>query len=108
MPTTNVGLVTSSVTPSARSAPRTNVVLPAPRSPETSTTSPGRSCAARSAPARSVPAGPSVSLGALTHAEAQGDAAGQQHGADGQDGAGIEPGARQLGRLAARLRGRPG
>ena len=33
------------VTPSARAAPRTNVVLPAPSSPETSTTSPGRSAA---------------------------------------------------------------
>ena len=32
-------------TPSARSAPRTKVVLPAPSSPETSTTSPGRSVA---------------------------------------------------------------
>ena len=36
-----VGLVTGCVTPSARQAPRTNVVLPAPSSPETVTTSPG-------------------------------------------------------------------
>ena len=36
----NVGLVTGSLTPSARAAPRTSVVLPAPSSPRTSTTSP--------------------------------------------------------------------
>ena len=36
----NVGLVTGEVTPSARQAPRTNVVLPEPSSPETLTTSP--------------------------------------------------------------------
>ena len=42
-PTTNVGDVTGPSTPRLRSAPRTNVVLPAPSSPETSTTSPGRS-----------------------------------------------------------------
>src|SRR5688500_17911352 len=95
-PTTNVGLVTASVPPSARSAPRTNVVLPAPRAPETSTTSPGRSWAARPAPARSVPAGPSVSLGALTHAHAQGDTAGQQDGPERQHGARVESGTRQL------------
>ena len=35
-----VGLVTGSVTPSARAAPRTSVVLPEPSSPRTSTTSP--------------------------------------------------------------------
>ena len=36
----NVGLVTGSLTPSARAAPRTSVVLPEPSSPRTSTTSP--------------------------------------------------------------------
>jgi hypothetical protein len=46
LPTTNVGLVIGPLAPSARSAPRTNVVLPAPSSPETSTTSPGRSALA--------------------------------------------------------------
>src|SRR4051794_20207313 len=50
----NVGLVTFAVTPSARQAPRTNVVFPAPSSPLTSTTSPGSSVAARRAPAASV------------------------------------------------------
>src|SRR3954452_14058608 len=50
----NVGLVTFAVTPRARAAPRTNVVLPAPSSPLTSTTSPGSSSAASRAPAASV------------------------------------------------------
>ena len=38
----NVGLVTGSSIPSDRQAPRTSVVLPAPSSPRTRTTSPGR------------------------------------------------------------------
>ena len=50
----NVGLVTGAVTPSARLAPRTNVVLPEPSSPETVTTSPGTRRTARSAAIRSV------------------------------------------------------
>src|SRR3954454_17792227 len=61
-PIVNVGLVTGSVTPSARQAPRTNVVLPLPSSPVTSTTSPGRSRAASSAPAASVSSGRVVSM----------------------------------------------
>ena len=40
-PIVKVGLVTGPSTPSARHAPRTNVVLPLPSSPLTSTTSPG-------------------------------------------------------------------
>ena len=52
-----VGLVTGPWTPSARQAPRTNVVLPEPSSPETVTTSPGRSSAASSAAMRSVSSG---------------------------------------------------
>src|ERR1019366_2835277 len=52
----NVGLVTGPATPSARHAPRTSVVLPAPSSPATSTTSPGDSVVASSAPAASVSA----------------------------------------------------
>src|SRR4051794_8830944 len=52
-----VGLVTFAVTPSARHAPRTNVVLPAPRSPLTSTTSPASRSAASLAPAASVCSG---------------------------------------------------
>ena len=52
-----VGLVTGSVTPSARHAPRTNVVLPQPSSPETVTTSPGRSSRASAAATASVSSG---------------------------------------------------
>ncbi len=40
--------------PATRQAPRTNVVLPAPRSPSTSTTSPATSSAASPAPSASV------------------------------------------------------
>ena len=53
-PIVKVGLVTGPSRPSARQAPRTNVVLPLPSSPLTSTTSPGRSRRASSAPAASV------------------------------------------------------
>src|SRR5215203_3645767 len=49
-----VGEVTGSSTPSARQAPRTRVVLPAPRSPQTTTTAPGSSPAAIRAPNASV------------------------------------------------------
>ena len=42
-----VGLVTAPVTPSARAAPRTNAVLPAPSSPRTNTTAAERQVAAR-------------------------------------------------------------
>ena len=48
----NVGLVTAPATPSARAAPRTNAVLPAPSSPSTYTTAPcGRSRASAAASA---------------------------------------------------------
>ncbi len=47
-PMVKVGLVTCPSTPSARHAPRTNVVLPEPSSPETVTTSPGSRSAASS------------------------------------------------------------
>ena len=50
-------LVTGAVTPRARAAPRTNVVLPAPSSPATVTTSPGWSRSAMRAAMRSVSAG---------------------------------------------------
>src|SRR5438445_11095634 len=53
----NVGLVTGRSTPSARHAPRTKVVLPAPSSPETVTTSPGRRSAASPAANASVSSG---------------------------------------------------
>ena len=52
-----VGLVTGTVTPSARHAPRTNVVLPLPSSPETVTTSPACSSGASAAATASVSAG---------------------------------------------------
>src|SRR4051794_37168709 len=56
-PIVKVGEVTGSPTPSARAAPRISVVLPAPRSPLTSTTSPGPSSAASRSPRASVSAG---------------------------------------------------
>ena len=49
------------VTPSARQAPRISVVLPAPTSPLTTTTSPGSSRTASSAPSASVSAAEAVS-----------------------------------------------
>src|SRR3954453_11371561 len=55
-PIVNVGEVTGCFTPSARHAPRISVVLPAPSSPLTSTTSPGRSSGATRAPTSSVSA----------------------------------------------------
>src|SRR5262245_51557743 len=58
------------VTPRLRNAPRTNVVFPAPRSPETSTTSPGFRRAASSAPTASVASGPLVSTEPGTKREA--------------------------------------
>src|SRR6476646_7348726 len=97
----NVGLVTGPATPSARSAPRTNVVLPAPRSPETSTTSPGRSDAARA----SVSAGEAVSVAAIGGATAQRQPEGDERHAGQRDGDDVEAGARQL-RRAGRVGGR--
>src|SRR5918994_6104459 len=103
MPTTNVGLVTGPVTPSSRSAPRTNVVLPAPSSPETSTTSPGDRVAASSAPARSVASALEV------RTAAQGDAGREEHAAGERDPARVDARARELlGRGRGRLRGRLG
>src|SRR3954452_19848390 len=55
-----VGLVTGAVTPSARAAPRTNVVFPAPNSPSTSTTSPETRRWTSAAPTPSVSSGPVV------------------------------------------------
>src|SRR5690349_23198872 len=56
----NVGLDTGSRTPSARAAPRTNVVFPVPSSPETVTTSPARNRAASRAASASVSSGDPV------------------------------------------------
>src|SRR4051812_12749368 len=92
----NVGLVTGTSTPSARHAPRTNVVLPAPRSPETRTTSPGSSVAARSAASASVSGAEAVSaLAAGMRPAPEGEAAEQEHEADRGDREGVEAGARQ-------------
>src|SRR5690349_18255057 len=99
MPTTNVGLVTGPSTPRACSAPRTNVVLPAPSSPETSTTSPGRRVAASSAPARSV-------ASALVDRTAQGEARAQQRRAGERDQPGVGARIGQLAAAAARGGGR--
>src|SRR6476469_10279923 len=101
----NVGLVTGPATPSARSAPRTNVVFPAPRSPETSTTSPGRSDAARDAARASVSAGEAVSVAAIGGATAQRQPEGDERHAGQRDGDDVEAGARQL-RRAGRVGGR--
>ncbi len=65
-----VGLVTGTVTPSARAAPRTNVVFPDPSSPATVTRSPGRSSAATAAATRSVSSGEKVSTSTTDMAEA--------------------------------------
>src|SRR5689334_18064446 len=51
---TNVGLVAPLDTPSPRTSPCTNTVLPAPSSPVRATTSPARSVAANACPAASV------------------------------------------------------
>src|SRR3954451_16058381 len=82
--------------PSARHAPRTNVVLPAPRSPETRTTSPGCSVAARSAASASVSGAEAVSaLAAGMRPAPEGQAAEQEHEADRGDREDVEAGARQ-------------
>src|SRR3954469_364417 len=77
-PTTNVGEVTGPSTPSARSAPRTNVVFPAPSSPEISTTSPGARVAASRAPARSVSSGAAVSSVGAGNSNAEREAGAEQ------------------------------
>src|SRR3954467_6047330 len=93
-PMVNVGLVTGPSKPSARAAPRTNVVLPAPISPSSRTTSPGRSVAASAAPAASVAAALVVvelSSGALrgvAHAQAGADEH-EHHAGEHQD-AGVQ------------------
>src|SRR3954463_2457028 len=84
-------------TPRLCSAPRTNVVLPAPSSPDTSTTSPGLSSPASRAPARSVSSGPEVSSVRLTEAQAQGGAGAQQQDAGQPGHPGVDPGVGQRG-----------
>src|SRR3954452_7930593 len=84
----DVGLVAGGSAPRARHPRRTNVVLPAPRSPETRTTSPGCSVAARSAASASVsgaePVSSVVLLGAFGMERAAGGAAGQGRVTDGE------------------------
>src|SRR5581483_7302864 len=72
-PIVKMGLVTGTVTPSSLHAPRTSVVFPAPSSPATSTTSPGRSVAASRAPIASVSAGPAVSTWSTAAGVVSGD-----------------------------------
>src|SRR4030088_565985 len=80
-----VGLVTGSATPSALAAPRTRVVLPAPSSPRTSTTSPPASVEASSAPSDSVSADPEVStLRAATPRDSRACPCGARTGRRGQ------------------------
>src|SRR4051794_14679844 len=95
-------------TPRLCSAPRTNVVLPAPSSPDTSTTSPGLSSAASRAPARSVSSGPEVSSVRLTEAQAQGGAGAEQQDAGQPGDPGVAPGVGQLGARGRRGSGRGG
>src|SRR5256885_5492660 len=68
---TKVGLETIWLTPRPRARPRMKQVLPAPRSPTSATTLPGRSRAASVSPARSVSSGlalwSSVAGGILLH-----------------------------------------
>src|SRR5215208_6261121 len=92
----NVGLVTGTRTPSARHAPRTNVVLPAPSSPETSTTSPGCSAAASSAARASVSAAAAVSVSTLAagmRPAPQREAGEQERDAGGGEREDVEAGA---------------
>src|SRR6185436_11141411 len=94
----NVGLVTGTFTPSARHAPRTKVVLPAPRSPETRTTSPARSVRASPAATASVSAADAVSVTVLAvgmRPAPEGEAAEQEHEADRGDREHVEAGARK-------------
>src|SRR6478609_2769446 len=64
-----VGEVTGPSMPSARQAPRIRVVLPAPTSPLTTTTSPGSSRSASSAPSASVSAAELVVAGLAKEVE---------------------------------------
>src|SRR5689334_13413 len=108
-----VGLVTALRTPSARAAPRTNVVFPAPNSPATRTTSPGLSDAVSLAASASVSAGPVVSetlvrSGPAIGQPAQRKAGGEQQDAGGDEQADVEAGPRELlglGSLPTRCRG---
>src|SRR5215218_3866757 len=92
----NVGLVTGTPTPSARHAPRTNVVLPAPSSPEMSTTSPGCSPAASAAARASVSAAAAVSVSTLAagmRPAPQREAGEQERDAGGGEREDVEAGA---------------
>src|SRR5690348_16472185 len=96
----NVGLVTGSVTPSARQAAPTKVVLPEPISPRTRTMSPGRSLAASSCAAAAVSAGLELLIG---RAQAQAGTGQQQRQAGEDDQSRVAAG---VGQLAGGRRGR--
>src|SRR5881392_1276527 len=99
-----VGLVTGTATPSARAAPRTKVVLPAPSSPETRTTSPGRRLAASRAARASVSAADPVSVAAMGGATAPQRQPGEhERHADQGHGDDVEAGARELARRGGGL-----
>src|SRR5688500_4572685 len=103
----NVGLVIGPSTPRARAAPRTNVVLPAPSTPDTSTTSPGVRRRESRAPAASVSAGPAVSKTSgkrPAHADPQAGAGEDEARAQQRDQRRIAPGAGKLATRRARLR----
>src|SRR3954468_13722236 len=95
-PTTNVGDVTGPSTPRLCSAPRTNVVLPAPSSPETRTTSPGFRPAASCAPAAFVASGPALRSTRLTKARAERLAGAEQEPPAGGGQPVVGAGVRQL------------
>src|SRR5262249_19861945 len=77
---TNVGLVAPLVTPSARTSPWTKMVLPAPSSPLSATTSPGPSVVPRRSPAASVSSGQLVARLAVIPEPPEGFAERLAHG----------------------------
>src|SRR4051794_35883776 len=97
----NVGDVTGPSTPRLCNAPLTKVLFPAPSSPDTRTTSPGRNSAASRAPARSVSSGDSV-----TEAQPERHAGAQQQRAaqPGNPRVDARIGQRRAGLRALRLR----
>src|SRR5215211_4902736 len=101
----NVGLVTGTPTPRARAAPRTKVVLPAPSSPDTRTTSPGTRRSARRAASASVSAGEAVSASAMAGPAAQDEPGGDERDPGQGQRREVQARARQLS-AAARLGGR--
>src|ERR687891_2912682 len=102
----NVGLVTGPWTPRARAAPRTKVVLPAPSSPETRTTSPGCRRRASCAASASVSAGDAVSVAAMAGAAPQHEPGRDERDPGQRQRREVQAGARQLSAAAGLRRGR--